>query len=210
MMYIFIYMFVSQIHNVDLQNWCRFIQNHFLAQVNFTNAKKKEKEEKKAKGYFHATYFCPLCFFIILQVMHLRNSIDISDMVNYSKLLTILLEIIIHVSLFNFYSLKCVLFIRKNVNWIQLLLENIIRVITWQTLIQNKKGQVQNGRDGGESGVHAISRIFVGVCETIIKCGIVGTNCYSRCPWQQTLSFACRLYCIYKVSVLYLSLAHSS
>ena len=48
------------------------------------------------------------------------------------------------------------------------------------------------------------------MCETIIKCGIVGTNCYSRCPWQQTLSSACRLYCIYKVSVLYLSLAHSS
>ena len=67
-----------------MQNWCRFIQNHFLAQVNFTNAKKKEKEEKKAKGYFHATYFCPLCFFIILQVMHLRNSIDISGMVKYS------------------------------------------------------------------------------------------------------------------------------
>ena len=64
---------------MDLQKWCRLKQKYLLAQVNFTNEKKKEEEkEKKAKGYFHATYFCPLYFFIILLVYAFTHvSIDL-------------------------------------------------------------------------------------------------------------------------------------
>ena len=98
--------------------------------------RRKRKRRRRQKDIFMQRIFAhctsssshKLCIYAFLYML-----VTWWNEVNFK----ILHDMIIYLYLFNFNSLKCVLvlFIIRNVNWIQLLLENIIRVITWQTLI---------------------------------------------------------------------------